>query len=105
MNLIESCFGDAWRDLKVSEQEVPNGILALDEMPIGTTWDEHQTVVVRSSEDVHTSRHKRASRSYVERFFPFAQCASAAFRARALRSPGVNDTFSLRHPDAAKGTE
>jgi hypothetical protein len=55
----DSGFGKAWRDLKVSEQEVPKSVLALDEMPIRTARDEHQTVVVSSSseDDVHMSRH------------------------------------------------
>jgi hypothetical protein len=52
-------FGKAWRDLKVSEQEVPKSVLVLDEMPIRTARDEQQTVVVSSSseDDVNMSRH------------------------------------------------
>jgi hypothetical protein len=55
----DSGFGKAWRDLKVSEQEVPKSVLALDEMPIRTARDEHQTVVVGTSseDDVNMSRH------------------------------------------------
>ena len=59
--------GALWQDLKVGKQEVPQGVLALDEMPTGTTRDEHQPVVVSSSEDVNTSRHRRTSRSYIDR--------------------------------------
>jgi hypothetical protein len=54
-----SGFGETRRDLKVIEQEVPKSVLALDEMPIRTARDEHQTVVVStSSEDyVNMSGH------------------------------------------------
>jgi hypothetical protein len=37
----DSGVGKAWRDLKISEQEVPKSVLALDEMPIRTARDEH----------------------------------------------------------------
>ncbi len=55
----DSGLGKAWRGLKVSEQEVPKSVLALDEMPIRTARDEHQTVVVSpsSDDDVNMSRH------------------------------------------------
>ena len=51
--------GKAWRDLKVSEQEVPKSVRALEEMPIRTARDEHQTLVVSSSsvDDVNMSPH------------------------------------------------
>lgn len=59
----DSDVGKAWRDLQVSEQEVPKSVLALDEMPIGTARDEHQTVVVSSSsvDDVNMSPHSALS--------------------------------------------
>ena len=58
---------NAWRDLKVGEQEEPQGILALDEMSTRTARDEHQPVVVPSPKDVNTSRHRHTSRSCVAR--------------------------------------
>ena len=58
-------LSNIWRNLKGGEQEVPQGVLALDEMSTGTARDEHQPVAVPNSEDVHTSRHNCTSRSYV----------------------------------------
>ena len=58
-------LSNIWRDLKVGEQEVAQGILALDEMSTGTARDEHQPVAVPNSEDVNTSSHNCTSRSYV----------------------------------------
>jgi len=44
-------LSNIWRNLKVGEQEVPQGVLALDEMPIRPARDEHQMVVVSSASE------------------------------------------------------
>ena len=81
----DSGFGNAWRDLKVSEQEVPKSVLALDEMPIRTARDEHQTVVVSCSpvDDVNMSPHSA-----------LPQARSNAFSASA--SPSAPEQRSWR---------
>src|SRR4029077_5532475 len=59
----DGCLRNPGRDLKVGEQENPQGVLALDEMSTGTARDEHQSVAIPSSEDVNTSRHRCTSRN------------------------------------------
>ncbi len=78
MNLIESRFGAAWRDVKLSAQEVPQRALALDEMPIGTAGDEHQAITLTSaSDDMNASSHLAfpPATSNASSLFTFAQRA------------------------------